>query len=244
MSILLKDIHDNGTIKFTQDHYTSTMVFIGFNTVFLFFGILLETLVIASILRVRQKTVDTLFVLSLCCADLIFNLFQIIAQPLLLNARGWSTGRLGCQFSVAIIIVTLATSISSITFITLNRYLAIIWKRNITRNQALVMIGFTWISLTTIVTLYLTNKELAENSVALQSPYSYCLLDYTSRDPVVVTTLITTLCFMSLPFLFMTIAYTQIILYYRKMNRKKKKVDSKVLLYKLHRIQNSNRHTN
>ena len=127
------------------------------------------------------------------------------------------------------IIITLATSILSVTFITLNRYLAIIWKINITRFQAQMMIASTWVTIVLVTTLYNSNKELSENSLALQTSYTYCFLDFSSRDPIVIIALITILIFMSIPLLFMIFAYSQIILYYKDMNRKKRKTKSEVV---------------
>ena len=226
MSILLKNFNGSEFIPFSQEN-GETALYLGFLCgVFIFLGILSETLVIASILRVRQKTVDTLFVLSLCVADLIFNIYMFIYIVILLVARGWSIGVIGCKISTAMIIITLATSIASITFITLNRYMAIIWKTNITRFQALVMIAIIWLIFPLIVTLYLTNKELSDSSIALESSYSYCFLDFATTDPIVLTALITIFVFLSLPLFFMFYAYSKIILYYRDMNRKKKKVTS------------------
>ena len=224
MSILLKKIGTE-TIKFPND---LGMIFSGFNILLLSSGMLLETLVIASILRVRQKTVDTLFVLSLCCADMLYNLYMLPSTILLLSAGGWGMGQHGCKLSTAMIIATLAISILSVTFITLNRYMAVIWKKNITRFQALVMIAVTWVSLFATVAIYGTNKEFSENSIALQSSYTYCLLDYTSKEPIVVTNLIVQIVFMSIPMFFMILAYSQIILFYRKMNRIREYITSEV----------------
>ena len=133
-----------------------------------------------------------------------------------------------CLVSAAMIILTLSLSILSITFITLNRYLAIIWKTNITLSQALWMLAFAWSSVSIVVILYASNKDLSESSVALQPTYSYCLLDFTATDPIVITGLITIFVFLSVPLIFMTIAYTQIILFYRKMNRSREYVSSEV----------------
>ena len=66
MSILIKDFNGNDLIKVPEEYYTTERILGCICAVLLFLGILLETLVIASIVRVRQKTVDTLFVLSLC----------------------------------------------------------------------------------------------------------------------------------------------------------------------------------
>ena len=117
---------------------------------------------------------------------------------------------------------TIGVSIMSVTLITLNRYLAIIYKTNITRFQAQVMIAAAWVIIPSLFTLFGTN----ENIVALQPSYTYCLLDYTQRDDGIVTSLLVTiLVFLSAPLVFLIIAYSQIILYYRKMNRRKKKVN-------------------
>ena len=221
MSILIKNFHETEFIKLPGDqYYTLEMILSSIDAILLFLGLGLETLVIASILRVHQKSVDTLFVLSLCCADFIFNLYQIPALLIVLAAGGWQFGGAGCKISTAMIVTTLAISITSITFITLNRYLAILHKQNITRNQAVVMITSAWIVLTAISILYISNKELAEKSIALQPSRLYCFYDFGSDDAVVITGLITILCFMAVPLLFLIIAYSQIIVFYRSMNRR------------------------
>ena len=94
MTILLKDIGTD-LIKFPSEYYNTVMIIGSINSILLLLGILFETLVIASILRVRYKSVDTLFVLSLCCADIIFNLYMFGSLVIVLSAGGWSTGKLG-----------------------------------------------------------------------------------------------------------------------------------------------------
>lgn len=229
MSILVKNFNESKVIKFKEEYYTALMSIGSIGAILLFLGIIFETLTIASILRVRQKSVDTLFVLSLCCADLIYNLYQITSNMIVLSAGGWSVGQKGCLVSCAMILGTLGISILSITLLTLNRYMAIIWKVNITRTQALVMIGAIWIILCLIVVLYLSSKELSENSISLQPSYFYCLLDFSSNDPIVITALITVLVFLALPIFFLSYAYSKIFIFYRAMNRKKKKDRSAVL---------------
>ena len=243
MSLLIKDFYANGDINPRKDFHTAGFVVGIFNLIFLFLGIVLETLVIASILRVRHKSVDNLFVLSLCSADLIYNLYTFPSIMIVMITREWATGKVGyvflsaritfecdsCKISAAMIILTLSISILSITFITLNRYLAIIWKTNITSFQAIRMIALTWITHLVVIILYASNKDLSESTVALQSSYSYCLLDFISTDPIVITGLITIFIFLSVPLIFMTITYTQIILFYRKMNRSREYVTSEVI---------------
>ena len=209
------------------------MVVVNINCIILFLGIVLETLVIASILRVRYKTVDTLFVLSLCCADILFNLFALTNAFINMLSGGWSVGNIGCRISVATAIATLAISILSITYITINRFIAIIWKKNITRNQALVMIVGGWIVVLAVVGLYQSNKDLLESSIALQPSYTYCLLDFTATDPIVVTALMTCIVFLSVPIFYMIYAYSRIIIFYRKMNRSREYVTSEVFNHKL-----------
>ena len=243
MTILLKDIYGNDLVKIPQEHYTETMVVGSINTILLFLGLVMETLVIVSILRIRQKTVDTLFILSLCCADLCFNLYMFPSFIIILSKGGWSTGTtiliygtaliqiigvLGCKLTNSTIIATHAISILSVTFITLNRYLLIIWKKAITRYQALAMIAIAWISLPCVISIYGTNKERSDISVGIEPSFLYCFMDFTSTNPVVIVALLIIITFMSAPFAFMSLAYTQIILFYRKMNRSREYVTSQV----------------
>ena len=95
MSILSRNFNGTDLIAFKPEFYTTEMVISSVNCFLLLLGILSETLVIASILRVRTKTVDTLFVLSLCCADLIFNLYMLPSGLIVVCNGGWSTGALG-----------------------------------------------------------------------------------------------------------------------------------------------------
>ena len=228
MSILIKDFNGTDLIPFKEEYYMAEMIIGIVDLILLFLGILFGTLVIASILRVRNKSVDTLFVLSLCCADMIFNLYAFPSFLLIMINRGWSMSGPGCIASVSMIIALLAISILSITFITLNRYLAIIWKTNITRNQALVMIFLTWITFPIGIIIYYSNRDLTENSVALQPSNLYCLLDFTSKDPVVISITLIQIIFMSIPLVFMVVAYSEIIVFYRQMNRSREYVTSEV----------------
>lgn len=223
MSILIKNFNGSELIPYSHENLEFQLFIVILGSIFYFFGIIFETLVIAAILRVRTKTVDTLFVLSLCVADLIFNLYMSLSNMIVLIAGGWGTGKLGCKISNTIIILGLGISILSITFITLHRYLAIIWKTNITRNQALIMIASIWFTLPLVSILYLSNNELSESSIALQPCYWYCILEFSSTDPVVITAVLTIIVLISTPIFFMSYAYAKIILYYRKMNQRKKR---------------------
>ena len=228
MTILLKNINGTDLIKYQPDYYNVVEITGGINCTLLFLGILFETLVIVSILRVRQKTVDTLFVLSLCCADMIFNVCALPLAMIVMISSGWATGRIGCLISAGATIATLAISILSITLITLNRYLAIIMKTNITRSQALLMITLAWVVVFTVVGLYASNKNLLEQSFALQPSYTYCLLDFAATDPIVITAIFTIFIFLSIPSIFMIYAYSTIIIFYRKMNRSREFVTPEV----------------
>ena len=196
--------------------------------VLLLLGIIFETVVIASILRVRQKPVDTLFILALCIVDLLFNLLMFPLLVFNIMAEGWASGQFGCQVAAFFAISAIGISIISITFITLNRYLIIMKQIYISKSQCLWMIAGAYLCMTIFILVYSSNKSLVENSIALQPSLSYCLLDFASIDPIVFTVLITNAVFLSVPVIFMTIAYYQIIAFYRNMNRKKKRAKVEV----------------
>ena len=86
----------NGTdlIRSPEELYNIAMTIGGIVCLLLFIGIVLETLVIVTILRVGHKSVDTLFVLSLCFADILFNLYMLPSVLIVMVANGWSTGKL------------------------------------------------------------------------------------------------------------------------------------------------------
>ena len=89
--ILLKNFNGTDLIQIKRDDmYTAIVIISYIDFSLLFLGIVLETLVIASILRIRSKSVDNLFVLSLCSADLIFNLYMVSVGVIVMNAGGWS----------------------------------------------------------------------------------------------------------------------------------------------------------
>ena len=126
------------------------------------------------------------------------------------------------------IIATHAISILSVTFITLNRYLLIIWKKSITRFHALVMIACVRISLPVLILIYSASQDRSDVSVGIEPSFLYCFIDFTSDNPAIVVALLIILAFMSAPFFFMSIAYTQIVLFYRKMNRSREYVTLQV----------------
>ena len=95
MSILIKDFNGTDLIGFKQENYTISMTFLSIDSILLFLGIAFGTLVIASLFRIRSKSVDNLFVLSLCCTDLIFNLYSFTSGIILLASGGWSMGSIG-----------------------------------------------------------------------------------------------------------------------------------------------------
>ena len=95
MSILITNFNGTDLLKFPEKNYIPGMIISNIDLVLLFLGIVLETLVIAAILRIRSKSVDNIFVLSLCIADLIFNLYMFPSIVIGLVAGGWATGRQG-----------------------------------------------------------------------------------------------------------------------------------------------------
>ena len=226
MSILLKDFNGTDLIPFPLENADAEMIIGVVNAALLFFGILLETLVIAAILRVRQKPVDTLFVLSLCCADLIFNLYMFYSVFIVWIADGWSTGQVGCKVSMVMAMSSLGISIISVGYITLNRYLAIIWKRNITRFEALVIISLSWIFVLLLIGSFAL--LLSDDTIALQPSHWYCYIEFAADNSSVILCAIIQFVFMTIPQIFLVYAYSKIISFYREMNRKKKKVTSEV----------------
>ena len=92
------------------------------------------------------------------------------------------------------------------------------------------MITLTWLFFSLVSLLYALNEEMMENSLKLQPSNVYCFLDFSATDPMVIACLITVIVFMFAPFVFMIIAYSQIILFYKEMNRKKKKTSAAVSL--------------
>lgn len=227
-SILIKNFNGTDVIPFGVDPVESG-VFLLFNGALLFQGLIQETIVVLAILRIRQKTVDTLFVLSLCSADLIFNLYQFCGGAILTTRQGWATGVVGCKINMALILCVLATSILSVTYMTLNRYLVIIWRKYISRPQSLFMIGITWAFFPSLfLIMFMASPELMENMVALQPGRFYCLIDFTSRDPLVTPIVVTTLVIMTIPMVLLVLAYTQIISFYIRMNRSRENIPPQV----------------
>lgn len=168
MSIAIKDMVGTELIPFGPDF----MTFCVLNDFLLIGGIIVGGIVIASILRLRDKSVDTLFVLSLCLADMTFNVYQLIFNGITCTDGGWKTGWLGCLIANDIVITCLGLSIFSILLITLNRYLLIIWKKRITRIQALVMIAIIWLGLPLIMVLSALVEVYSFDAIALQPSHS------------------------------------------------------------------------
>ena len=90
------------------------------------------------------------------------------------------------------------------------------------------MIVSIWVLSPLLIGLYTLNEDLVKKSFQLQPSYTYCFLDFSATDPVVVTGMIAAIVFLSLPIFFMTYAYSKIILFYKEMNRKKKKTSAAV----------------
>lgn len=229
MSILLKDFNGAELIPFVSGQEEATKAILIISYLNLWCGLFLEAIVLSAIGRLRHKSVDMLFTASLCCADFVYNFYLIIEITILLYSNGWSTGMIGCRITATMINIGLGISIFSLSFITLNRYLSIIWKYNISRLQALLMIFSIWIDGPIIgVLLFYYAGEYLNRITALQSSHLYCLLEYSSNDPEATPALLSTLIFVSIPMIFLIFAYSSIIIFYVKANRSREFITSEV----------------
>jgi hypothetical protein len=135
---------------------------------------------------------------------------------------GWSLGKLGCRINSTFIIYTFACSLLSVLFISLTRYLSLIRNYQFKPRQINLIIASIWITMMVVAGISLILTQNVEDSIAGLTPtYTYCFVaGYTKKGfPISLIVLIAIVGIM----IFQIYAWTTIVLYYIRMNRRHKK---------------------
>ncbi|XP_030754649.1 tachykinin-like peptides receptor 86C [Sitophilus oryzae] len=94
----------------------------------------------------RMRTVTNYFLVNLSTADLLLTLFNCIFNSIYMIQRNWPFGTLYCTISNFIAYATVAASVFTLTGISCDRYLAIVYplQPRMSKTSSLVTIFFIW----------------------------------------------------------------------------------------------------
>jgi hypothetical protein len=187
-----------------------------------FIGIIIDILIIYSLLKQRDISIDSQFILSLTIADFLF--CACFLGPGLYNALkgGWATGQAGCLFSTIAVIYTLGMSILSITGMTLHRYLIVIHQYHLTQKHVYIILSVLWSGLAIIVASFALSQHFREYGVGLTASLLYCFIVLTRRETLNIIAGYTILTFIMIPMTFLVYAYYRIVVTYSKLLARKK----------------------
>lgn len=148
-------------------------------------AILINIILILAICKERLHTmaIDTMFILSLVVADFLFALNIAVYCCLIISGEGWWMDKVGCAVNGAICIATVGLSILSLVGLTGFRYLSIIFKRQMTQQQAVKVLFGMWIAIPIIISIFFMFPMFMKHAyLAVQPSRLYCALEWWRTD--------------------------------------------------------------
>ena len=199
-------------------------------------GAALETIVIIAIIvdarQAKGMSVDTKFILSLCLADYIFSWYNVLANPIKMAYGAYTFGKYGCIVESGIILSTYAISILSLLAITVNRYLLLMKRIDISDWMANTVVCSIWIG-TVILLIIMLSIGL---EIGLLWENHYCMIDFTTTNHIARAGAIILITCIILPFFFMSFAYHSIIAFYLESNRRREQGNMQLIEEKERRL--------
>ncbi|KAJ3306899.1 hypothetical protein HDV03_003936 [Kappamyces sp. JEL0829] len=194
------------------------------HTIVTLVGVAAELLVIVASLRNRNFQSGhgaTVLVLSLCVADLLFSMVCTYFGVVDIWAGGWSSGQLGCIIDAVLMLFLCCTSILFLLSVTMERYLVIIKRRQVT-----IETQQQWIAAICVFSLVVTTLPLYTNSyeysLNLEEAKFVCVATWYGSDPYSLTLTVLTLITIFLCVAAMVVAYTSIVLVYFRAHQRRR----------------------
>jgi hypothetical protein len=212
--VIIKDI-TGALIPFDQLETGILAAFIAFTTV----TTLLDMVLIYAIVKQRAIPIDSQFILHICVCDILFSLVLLAFHCFNLYSGGWATGKLGCEINATAILLTIGSSVLTLLFMTIHRYLIFIWRYHLSQNQIYQTIAGIWIFFGMVASLYLSSRYV-EEGVALQSSKYYCMIDFTTNEPRSLLIVYLVLSVVGITMFFITYAYSAIVSTYMRLKRR------------------------
>ena len=131
----------------------------------------------------RLDTASSIFIQSLCCADLLLGITQLFLFPAQLYYGGFNWGRLGCNISYFFFMATSGIGSMSLASIAFERYLITNWHYNLSFTQTYFWLFVVW-SYGCVCTLAPFIFGFSEQAIHLTDDRIHCLVHWKSSDPV------------------------------------------------------------
>ncbi|KAI8910472.1 hypothetical protein EDD86DRAFT_246832 [Gorgonomyces haynaldii] len=175
-------------------------------------AIILTSIVILATFR-QQQTTSSLLILSMCFGDMSLLLGQaVFAFYNLLNGRV-AVGQIGCFFNGIFVIFGAYVSVLAVFFISVERYMAVVAERPISKKMAWWMIGSN-LCFSSVVTFVPAAIPQRYYLFALQTSKEACAMAWWVRDPLHIWVNLSAVLTISVATSAVTVAYYCVIVKY------------------------------
>ena len=174
-AILLRDLQDGVIIPLTSEELSIAWVAIPIASI----SAIIDTVAIYALLKQRNIPLDTFFIISLACGDLIFALLVLVMEIINTVYGGFALGKTGCRSQSNILLISVGASVFSLLAMTAHKFLHIIHEKQVSPNHVMMMILSAWlVPALSIVPFAIAGSE---TSTALQSNKIWCFTSLTNN---------------------------------------------------------------
>ncbi|XP_022536418.2 trace amine-associated receptor 13c-like [Astyanax mexicanus] len=143
--------------------------------------VILNLLVIISISLFKQlHTPTNLLILSLAAADLLVGMFVMPVNIVQMRDSCWYFGKMSCSVFQAINSVSVSSSLCSLTFITVDRYIAVcdplLYSTRVTFYKTVLLVILAWSFCLLYVIIFLYFNDLLLPSQISTNCYGECMM--------------------------------------------------------------------
>ena len=192
-----------------------------------FLGFIGNLTIIAAIVKSRQSLNSSIrVILSLCIADLLLCLMQVVFTTTNLLSEGWNFGVAGCVINAQVILSCEFVSINSLILLTLDRYLIVIHRHFMTEKKTTQILALIWVASIAVCSypVYTGNFWYI---LTLEPSKLFCSGVYWGKEPLLVLGIAIVLTVIALGVIVISLAYTKILFfYYSAMKRKRERLNS------------------
>ncbi|KAJ3355480.1 mitochondrial membrane protein [Kappamyces sp. JEL0680] len=146
------------------------------------FGTLGLLAVIISTAAQRNNSPSTYLLLSLCVGDLLYSSSSVIFEIINLARGGWGTGAVGCHISNVIVLCACFCSVMTLFFISLERYLSVVWQIMVSMQTVSIWIVVIWL-ISLFISLFPLMTGIENEIVGLQTAKLICAINWVSTNP-------------------------------------------------------------
>lgn len=196
-----------------------------------FLGFLGNLAIIVSIVKSHQSLNSSIrVILSLCIADLLLCLMQVVYTSRNLLSEGWNFGAAGCVVNAQIILSCEFVSINSLILLTADRYLIVIHHHYMSERKTSQILALIWVS-SIVVCSYPVYTGNFWYILTLEPSKLFCSGVYWGKEPLLVLGIAIVLTVIALGVVVISIAYTKILFfYYSAIKRKRERLNSAIMM--------------